>query len=256
MNIFEIEKEIKGCILSAVNKSDGLSVFDRLCDVFKNHFEKPAHNITEIKKRTAKSKGDIFEVFCMMYLRAKGYEVWHLTQVPDEVLKFLGMQSFDVGIDLIARIKIPNRECVSLFDYFYFPVQVKYRKPTRDAQGRTVHRVGWKDISTFLSLCMRTGPPGNEITKKGWLKYVIITNCDNVCWRGKKTKQDWTIAKKSFEKCNNFFWLRMIGHKPKVTIEEDVPSQKQEVSQKTQGLSQRELRAKWLDTLNSKKDPV
>lgn len=68
MNIVEIEKEIKSCILSALNKSDGLSVFDRLCDVFKNHFEKPAHNITEIKKRTTKSKGDIFEVFCMMYL--------------------------------------------------------------------------------------------------------------------------------------------------------------------------------------------
>ena len=35
-----------------------------------------------------------------------------------------------------------------------------------------------------------------------------------------------------------------------VEIEEDEPSQK------TQGLSQRELRAKWLDTLKGKKDPV
>ena len=76
-----------------------------------------------------------------------------------------------------------------------------------------------------------------------------------ITWRGKKTKQDWTIAKKSFEKCNNFFWLGMIGHKPKVTIEEDEPCQKGEVSQKTQGISQRELRAKWLDKLKSKKDP-
>ena len=89
-----------------------------------------------------------------------------------------------------------------------------------------------------------TGSPGNKDNKRGWLKHVIMTNADNVCWRGKKTKQDWTIAKKSFEKCNNFFWLGMVGHKPKVTIEEDIPSQKQEVSQ-------RELRAKWLDTLKS-----
>jgi uncharacterized Rmd1/YagE family protein len=68
MNIVELQKEIKSCILSAISKSDNLSVFERLCDVFKSHFEKPAHNITEIKKRSSKSKGDIFEVFCMMYL--------------------------------------------------------------------------------------------------------------------------------------------------------------------------------------------
>jgi len=68
MNIVELEKEIKGCILSAISKRDNLSVFDRLCDVFKSYFEKPARNITEIKKRSSKSKGDIFEVFCMMYL--------------------------------------------------------------------------------------------------------------------------------------------------------------------------------------------
>lgn len=239
MNIVELEKEIKSCILSAISKSDNLSVFDRLCDVFKSHFEKPAHNITEIKKRSSKSKGDIFEVFCMMYLKAKGYEVWHLTQVPDNVLEFLGMQRFDVGIDLVARIKIPKRETASLFDYFYLPVQVKYRKPTRDVQGRTVHRVGWKDISTFLSLCMRTGSPGNKDNKRGWLKHVIMTNSDNVCWRGKKTKQDWTIAKKSFEKCDNFFWLNMVGHKPKVTIDEDDEDEKKP--------SVRDLRAKWLE---------
>jgi hypothetical protein len=249
MNILELEKEIKGCILTAVSRSTNTSVFSTLCDVFKSNFEKPAHNITEIKKRTSKSKGNIFEVFCMMYLKAKGYEVWHLTQVPDEVLNFLGMQRFDVGIDLIARIKIPNRVSNDLIDYFYFPVQVKYRNPSKDSQGRAVHRVGWKDVSTFLSLCMRTGSPGNNTNKRGWLKHIIMTNADNVCWRGKKTKQDWTIAKKSFEKCNNFFWIGMVGHKPKVTIEEDEPSQKGEVSQKTQGLSQRELRAKWIDNL-------
>lgn len=239
MNIVELEKEIKSCILSAISKTDNLSVFDRLCDVFKSHFEKPAHNITEIKKRSSKSKGDIFEVFCMMYLKAKGYEVWHLTQVPDDVLEFLGMQRFDLGIDLIARIKIPKRETSSLFDYFYLPVQVKYRKPTKDTQGRTVHRVGWKDISTFLSLCMRTGSPGNKDNKRGWLKHVIMTNSDNVCWRGKKTKQDWTIAKKSFVKCDNFFWLNMVGHKPKVTIYED--------DEEEEKIPVRDLRAKWLE---------
>jgi hypothetical protein len=71
MSLKDLEKELKSVILSAVSRSDGTTVFERVCDVFKYHFEKPAHNITEIKKRTAKSKGDSFEVFCMMYLRAK-----------------------------------------------------------------------------------------------------------------------------------------------------------------------------------------
>jgi hypothetical protein len=59
-----------------------------------------------------------------------------------------------------------------------------------------------------------------------------------ITWRGKKTKQDWTIAKKSFEKCDNFFWLNMVGHKPKVTIDDDDEEVKIPV---------RDLRAKWLE---------
>ena len=250
MSLKDLEKELKSVILSAVSRTDRTTVFERICGVFKSYFEKPAHNITEIKKRTSKSKGDSFEVFCMMYLRAKGYEVWHLSEMSKELLDFLGMQSFDVGIDLVARIKIPNRESDNPIDYFYFPVQVKYRKPTKDKQGRTVHRVGWKDVSTFLSLAQRTGPPGDENTKKGWLKHIIMTNAESVCWRGKKSKQDWTIAKGSFEKCNNFFWLKMIGHKaePVIIEDEDILIDGTIISKP----SVRDLRAKWLDSLKSK----
>ncbi len=250
MSLLELEKELKSVILSAISRTDGITTFERVCDVFKSHFEKPAHNITEIKKRTAKSKGNSFEVFCMMYLRAKGYEVWHLSEMSKEMLDFLGMQSFDVGIDLVARIKIPNRESENPIDYFYFPVQVKYRKPTKDKQGRTVHRVGWKEVSTFLSLAQRTGPPGDKDTKKGWLKHVIMTNAESVCWRGKKSKQDWTIAKGSFEKCNNFFWLKIAKEEPKPVIieDEDILIDGTVVSKP----SIRDLRSKWLDNLKAK----
>ena len=37
-------------------------------------------------------------------------------------------------------------------DYLYFAVQCKYRNLVRDQKGHMVRRVGWKDISTFLSL--------------------------------------------------------------------------------------------------------
>ena len=66
MTLKYLEKELKSVILSAVSRTDtvrlgsngGITIFERVCDVFKSHFEKPAHNITEIKKRTAKSKGE------------------------------------------------------------------------------------------------------------------------------------------------------------------------------------------------------
>jgi hypothetical protein len=264
MDLKELEKEIKSVILTAVSKTDKTSIFERVCDVFKSHFEKPAHNITEIKKRTAKSKGNSFEVFCMMYLRAKGYEVWHLSEMSKELLDFLGMQSFDVGIDLVARIKIPNRETNGssprndLIDYFYFPVQVKYRQPSKDSQGRTVHKVGWKDVSTFLSLANRTGPPGDENTKKGWLKNVIMTNAESVCWRGKKSKQDWTIAKGSFEKCDRIFWLKIASGDNKkkeniipIVIEDEYILVDGTII-KTEKPRIRDLRSKWLDSLSFK----
>ena len=215
----ELENEIKQCIRKAVSKSNS-SVFESLTDVFKTYFERPSHTIAEIKAKTTKQKGLIFEIFCKMYLLARGYhDVWLLSEIPEEVRKYLNMVSFDIGIDLVARIKIPKKSDIifdeedeeagtgdpeeRLADFFYFPIQAKYRKPTKNKLNQTVHRVGWKEVSTFLALVGRTGPP------KGWMQHIIMTNADNVCWRGKKTKKDKTYAKKTFEKCSNMFWINM-----------------------------------------------
>ena len=213
----ELENEIKQCIRKAVSKSNS-SVFECLTDVFKTYFERPSHTIAEIKAKTTKQKGLIFEIFCKMYLLARGYhDVWLLSEIPEEVRKYLNMVSFDIGIDLVARIKIPKKSDIifedeesgtddpeeRLDDFFYFPIQAKYRKPTKNKLNQTVHRVGWKEVSTFLALVGRTGPP------KGWMQHIIMTNADNVCWRGKKTKKDKTYAKKTFEKCSNMFWINM-----------------------------------------------
>ena len=206
----ELENEIKQCIRKAVSKTN-TSVFESLTDVFKTYFERPSHTIAEIKTKTTKQKGLIFEIFCKMYLLARGYhDVWLLSEIPEEVRKYLNMVSFDIGIDLVARIRIPVKNQVifedeeeRLDDFFYFPIQAKYRKPTKNKLNQTVHRVGWKEVSTFLALVGRTGPP------KGWMQHIIMTNADNVCWRGKKTKKDKTYAKKTFEKCSNMFWINM-----------------------------------------------
>ena len=221
-SIEDCKKEIIDCIKSSVNSSKYGTVFERLTDVFKTHFEKSSTNMVELRKKNTKNKGLIFEVFCKMYLLARGYhDVWLLSEVPQDILKYLNLERRDMGIDLIATIKIQNLVSESslvedkLENYFYIPVQAKYRKISKDQFNRKVHRVGWKDISTFLALCTRTGGP------KGWLKHMIITNADNVTWKGKKSKKDFTYAKKTFEKCSNIFWLKMIDQdKGRKLIEE------------------------------------
>jgi len=210
MSYQNLEKEIKTCIRSAISKSN-VDVFESLCDVFRTHFEKPSSSIMEMRKKTTKQKGLIFEVFCKMYLRSRGYGVWMLSEVPEEVLK-LGLKRFDMGIDLIATVK--NKKTG---EDLYIPVQCKYRKETRDQFGRKVHKVGWKEISTFISLCARTGP---------WIKNMIMTNADNVRWGGKKSKRDYVFAKKSFSKRTNLEWLEMIdesvGNKLGTKLDEDL----------------------------------
>ncbi len=238
----EEESIIKNCIYNSLNKQNG-TIFDSLCDLFEAHFEKPVNNMLQLKKRNTKSKGFLFEVFCTLYLKEKNYEVWLLKDTPSEILSYLNVPSFDVGIDLIARIKKKNQTSDTITDYFYFAVQCKYRKPTKDMQGRTVHRVTWKDVSTFVSLCSRTGP---------WLKHIIMTNAQNVSWRGKKSNKDWTIAKKSFEKCNKFFWMKLANIKKKVEIEEDVIINFGESKSLSNNELVRNNRQKWLDSLYSK----
>lgn len=256
----DLENDIKSCIRMAISKTDS-QVFQSLNDVFKTHFEKPCNNITEIRTKNTRQKGLVFEVFCKMYLLARGYDnVWMLSELPSELRTYLSVGTFDIGIDLIARIKIPNTTSTNLDDYFYIAVQAKYRKPTKNALNQTVHRVGWKELSTFLSIVTRSGPP------KGWFKHMVITNADYVSWKGKKTKKDFTYAKKTFEKCSNIFWLKMIKsvvniRAPAITqknddleiiFDESEPeNEKQEEKRPTKDLKL--LRKNFLDNLSNKK---
>jgi len=185
---------ILNCIRSAVSKTD-LDVFDALDELFQAHFNKSANNMLDLRKRNAKNKGECFEVFCLLYLQSRGYIPYLLKDVPDDLLTKLGLTRHDVGIDIVAEVHQMSKKGEP--QVLYFAVQCKYRSPSRDYAGRKTHRVGWKDISTFLSLCTRTGP---------WTKHIIMTNAESVSWKGKKTSKDYTIARKTFNKQPNTYW--------------------------------------------------
>jgi hypothetical protein len=204
-----VEKQIKDCVYSALSRS-GVNVFHTLNDLFKTHFEKSSTSMVELRRKTTKEKGLFFEIFCKMYLEMRGYDdVWLLNEVPGDVIKYLNMETYDVGIDLVARFKIPNKETNNTDDYFYVAVQSKYRKPTKDKFGREVHKLSWKELSTFLALVQRTGP-----TKYGWKTKIVMTNADSVSWRGKKKEYNVkTYAKKTFENIERIEWMKIVGKK-------------------------------------------
>ena len=150
--------------------------FEKLDEFFYSHFNRSCSSMLELRKRTEKTKGELFEVFCLMYLHCKGYEGWLLKDVPEDIAGALGLTKHDVGIDIVSRVLQKSKKNDEP-KYIYFAVQCKYRSPTKDYKGRSVHRVTWKDVSTFLSLCTRTGP---------WIKHMIMTNALTVSWKGKK----------------------------------------------------------------------
>jgi hypothetical protein len=221
------QKEILRCIKYALSKDN---VFSSLDESFHDYFHRSCGSMLELRKRNAKNKGALFEVFCKMYLEKKGYTCWMLNELPEDLKEKLKLGKQDVGIDLVARVDQISKKGEP--QQLWFAVQCKYRSPGKDGLGRSVHRVTWKDVSTFLSLCTRTGP---------WTKHIIMTNAESVCWKGHKTSKDYTIARKKFMNCTKLFWCEWIAEKETKIKEEKI--------QEEEKVPIRNLREKWLQSL-------
>lgn len=166
-------------------------LFDEFIKECQKWYEQPAHTFTEMRTRDNKKiRGDIFEEFCVLYLRhVRGYDqVWRLADVPDDILAALSLKRPDMGIDIICE-KAGK----------YTAVQCKYKKHT-GYRSKTI--VTWKQLSTFYALVLRTGP---------WEKYVVMTNCDYVRHMGKKTEKDLSICLKRFQQITKEQWTQMCG---------------------------------------------
>lgn len=180
--------EIKSAIRFSLSKDD---IWESIIDHIKISFEKSATNITELKQNSTKRKGNIFEVFCKAYLEnAYDYytQVWLLSEVPTDILEKLNLKRHDLGIDIIAVDKYNN----------YYAVQCKYRK--KPEKRKNV--LSWKELSTFYSLCLRTG---------SWFKYVVMTNADYVKREGKKTASDLSICYQTFKNTSREVWTKILG---------------------------------------------
>jgi hypothetical protein len=172
------------------------NLFDEFINECAKWYEKPAHSFTEMRTRANKKiRGDIFEEFCVLYLRyiKKYEEVWRLEDVPEEVLTELSLKRRDMGIDLIAKNQ--NQ---------YYAIQCKYKKHSNARKNS----VSWKSVSTFYALCLRTGKQ-IEPNKREWQKYIVMTNCDFVRHEGEKTEKDLSICIGTFRKITKDEWILM-----------------------------------------------
>jgi predicted helicase len=181
--------------------------FDAFIVECQKWYETPAHNFVELRTRENKKlRGDIFEVFCVLYLKEKGYEAWRLEDMAEEMLEELKMKRKDMGIDLIARK-----------DGKFSAVQCKYKKPVGKKSYLT-----WKCLSTFYALCMRTGP---------WDRYIVMTNCDYTRHVGEKTEKDLSICLKTFQKITKEEWIQMCGVKGETLAIAETPKTVEELRQ-------------------------
>ena len=186
-------------ILHQIFLRSPLNLFDEFVLECQKWYSLPAHSLTEMRKRDNKKiRGDIFEEFCVLYLKnILNYEkVWRLPDVPDEILIKLNLKRRDMGIDIICEN-----------NGLYIAVQCKYKKHTTIRK----HCVTWKELSTFYALCLRTGIVTDQ--EKGWEKYIVMTNCEYITHMGKKTEKDLSICIGSFRNITKDNWIKMCNIK-------------------------------------------
>ena len=182
------------------------NLFDEFIKECQKIYEKPAHNFAEMRKRDNKKiRGDVFEDFCVLYLKNNYQNVWLLKDVPSEILEKLHMKRRDMGIDIVIETNDNN----------YIAVQCKYKKETSFRKNI----LSWKSLSTFYALCLRTGP---------WEKYIVMTNCIYTRHQGIKTDKDVSICLKTFQNITKDEWLKMCNVSGHVLIEDNDTKQNNE----------------------------
>jgi len=187
------------------------NLFDEFINKCAEHYEKPAHNLVELRTRENKKiKGDVFEEFCVLYLKhiKKYSNVWLLKDVPDEVLKKVSLKRQDMGIDIIVE-----------HDNNMIAVQCKYKK--HENNKKTC--VSWTALSTFYALCSTTGP---------YSKHIVMTNCDYIKHVGKKTEKDLSICIGTFRKITVGEWTLMCNLNTNITIPETPQINQEEIRNK------------------------
>jgi hypothetical protein len=173
----------------AINRTNfNNEIFDSFIYEIENYHNQPAHNIFQLKQKNTKYKGILLEFFCKKYFEKieKVENAWLLKDCPSDILQKLSLDRKDYGIDIIIQE-----------DDKFSAVQCKYKAPKKLKKQLEIKynylNVTWRDLSTFYSLCARSGPI------EGWHKMIIFTNTKYVNRKGKKNSKDRSICYNSLK---------------------------------------------------------
>ena len=182
-----MENYLSNELAKSISKTN-VEMIDEFLNVCENYYNKPCHNIAELKQKNTKLKGDIFEEFCYRYMKiCYGLkEIWYFKNIPEDVRNKLNLGKNDMGIDFVG-IDFENK---------FYAIQAKYRKRKKNKKIG----VTWKQLSTFYALALKTGP---------YVKHIVFTNADYVRHVGKKTKKDQTINYNKLKKISHFDWMKL-----------------------------------------------
>jgi len=185
-----MNKYLSNELVKSISKPK-IIMIDELINICESFYNKPAHNLQDLKNRNTKLKGDIFEEFCYRYMKIcyQLKEVWYYKDVPIEIKEELNLTKNDMGIDFIG---INNKN-------EYYAIQAKYRKRKKGKKTG----ITWKQLSTFYALALKTGP---------YKKHIVFTNADYVRHIGKKTKLDQTINYNVLSKVSHFDWMKIANY--------------------------------------------
>jgi len=182
--------------------SQDCGIFQSICDRIEVDTSRPATNIRSFSARSTTQKGNYFEALCALYLEAQGYVVYTLKELSPDLRRQLHIPQNDFGIDLIAYAP-PSSD--TRHPLLPIAVQCKYRaiknqKTKYRPHGKTA--LGWKELSTFMALCERTGP---------WKERLVMTSADFASFKGMKDNRDRIIAKQTWINTPRATWLCMAG---------------------------------------------
>ena len=209
---------LKDSVNRAVRNSSTETPFESFLKVCSTYTDEPVHSLAELReKRTTKAKGDIFENFCVLYLKyiLEFDQVWLLKDIPVEVREMLSLGTKDYGIDIV--VKKNNK---------YSAVQCKFKTPRKDgtvpgADFIRYNKVNWSEISTFYALTGRSGP---------WYKCIVMTTARSVAKppgvsknSDEGTSKDWRICIGTFQKMTTLDFIKMYS-KGEIVIEKESKS--------------------------------
>jgi len=193
MELYNILRNL--AIKTIVTLPENENLFDHFQNQLDTYDTPGIKQMSDIKKAEKKFKGDMFELFCLLYLYHINEFQWVslFKDVPRELLQQMNfIHKGDFGIDIIA---FKNNE--------WYAIQCKYRKrEVTTYKGWSSDVIPWSDIATFYALVAKTGP---------WNKNIIMTSAKQIRRITGKSPNDISLCKGTFQKLNTAEWYKMFN---------------------------------------------